>query len=466
MLKFKKELNELINSLIKENNDFSAKTGTCYEYGGIFYSFYNQSKLFNDKAIEFVENNLDNDFLFVEIQTSLINNLENDLASLEFELKESNARIEQLNCKQYILFNGFFDPLSNTSGKRNKLKSNWQTINSYRSKNIYTSDRIKSLKNEIKNTSEITNVSSLSYFFNEVYLPDFLSNISSIKKPAEEKIEYIKEFFFHYKSLNAIAISRGRMVNIKKYLTDHSEELIKIYRHINIDLDSVDSQFKKYKLISLNENISITNKKYNRYLTDNRLPKINLHFFTSKKVVDSITKMLKEGLIKNIAFRISGISRITIVMEELAYGSIMPSEIDRVPEISVLYDKKYDDKLIIQHDKDKQEITFEELMDDFILEEDSVVTQVIHLQYVRNDGQVFIQHLDHEFIFYSIEEYEQKINNHKIHGDLNKIKTFKIDNSKIPFHYRDMRGPFLFNVLESHFIHKDLICEYFNEALC
>ncbi|EHJ6059928.1 hypothetical protein KBS02_003984, partial [Escherichia coli] len=209
-----------------------------------------------------------------------------------------------------------------------------------------------------------------------------------------------------------------------------------------------------------------TNKKYNRYLTDNRLPKINLHFFTSKKVVDSITKMLKEGLIKNIAFRISGISRITIVMEELAYGSIMPSEIDRVPEISVLYDKKHDDKLIIQHDKDKQEITFEELMDDFILEEDSVVTQVIHLQYVRNDGQVFIQHLDHEFIFYSIEEYEQKINNHKIHGDLNKIKTFKIDNSKIPFHYRDMRGPFLFNVLESHFIHKDLICEYFNEALC
>ncbi|EFH6853993.1 hypothetical protein GNO47_24545, partial [Escherichia coli] len=119
MLKFKKELNELINSLIKENNDFSAKTGTCYEYGGIFYSFYNQSKLFNDKAIGFVENNLDNDFLFVEIQTSLINNLENDLASLEFELKESNARIEQLNCKQYILFNGFFDPLSNTSGKRN-----------------------------------------------------------------------------------------------------------------------------------------------------------------------------------------------------------------------------------------------------------------------------------------------------------------------------------------------------------
>lgn len=65
--------------------------------------------------------------------------------------------------------------------------------------------------------------------------------------------------------------------------------------------------------------------------------------------------------------------------------------------------------MIIQHDKDKQEITFEELMDDFILEEDSVVTQVIHLQYVRNDGQVFIQHLDHEFIFYSIEEYEQKL---------------------------------------------------------
>lgn len=55
MLNFKKELNPLIDDLIKENNDITAETHTCYEYGGIFHSFYNQSKLFNDKAIEFVK---------------------------------------------------------------------------------------------------------------------------------------------------------------------------------------------------------------------------------------------------------------------------------------------------------------------------------------------------------------------------------------------------------------------------
>lgn len=465
MLNFNKELNSLVNELIKENNENTAITQTCYEYGGIFHSFYNQSDLFNDKAIEFVKKNIDNCFFFAEIQTSLISNLESDLASLEFGLQEHNARIKQLICKKHILFDGFFDSLSNASGKRNELKSNWRTINTYRSKNIYAKDRITNLKNEIKKVSETTNISDLSCFFNEAYLPVFLSNISAINKPVEEKIEYIKNFFFHYKSLNVIAISRSRMVNIKTYLTDHSEELTGMYKNIGIDLDSIDSQFNKYKLISLNENISITNEKYNRYLTDNRLEKINLHFFPSKKIVDSIIKLLKEGLIVNISFRISDISKTSIGMEDLAYGSIMHSDIDRIPNISALYDKIYDDKLIIQHDKVKQEITFEELRDDFILEEDSVVTQVIHLQYVRIDGQIFIQHLDHEFIFYSIEEYEQKINNHKVRGSLNKIKTFKIDNSKIPFHYSDMRGPFLFNVLESHFIHKDLICEYFNETL-
>ncbi|MFJ5357921.1 hypothetical protein [Pectobacterium sp. CHL-2024] len=194
--------------------------------------------------------------------------------------------------------------------------------------------------------------------------------------------------------------------------------------------------------------------------------KVNLHFFPDKKVVDSIINLLKEGLISNIAFRISSICGLSVGMEDLEYGSTMLPDIDKIPEISALYDKNYYDKLIIQHNKNKQEITFEELRDDFITEEELVVTQVVHIQYVKQDEKIFIQHLDHEFIFYSIEEYDLKVKNHKTYGNINKIKTFKIDNSKIPFHYSDMRGPFLFNILESHFIHKDLICEYFNEILC
>jgi hypothetical protein len=466
MLSFKKELHSLIDELMKENHEINAQTGTCYEYGDIYHSYYNQSDLFNCKAIEFVKRNLESDFFFTEIQLSLISNLESNLAKFEFELEEESARTNQLEDRNNYLFGSFFDSLSNTSKKRIELITNWRTINTYRSRHTHVRDRIDDLKNEIRKASETKSIPDILFFFNDKYLPVFISNISAINTPTDDKLEYLKEFFFHYKALSVISISRSKMIDIKKHLNDHSEKLIKIYRDINIDLNTSDLQFSKYKLISLNEHISIINDKYNRYLTDNRLYKVILHFFPSKKIVDSIIKLLKEGMIVNIAFRISDISRSSVAMEDLAYGSIMPLDVDKIPAISALYDKKYEDKLIIQHDQGKQELTFEELRDDFIHDEDSVVTQVIHLQYVTNDEGVFIQHLDHEFIFYSIDEYDQKINNHKIHGSLNKIKTFKIDNSRIPFHFKDLRGPFLFNVLESHFIHKSLICEYFNDALC
>lgn len=465
VLNFKKELNSLIGELTKENKDITESTGVDYEYGGIFHPYYDKSSLFIEKAIGFVRENIGNTFFFVEVQTSLINNLESNLASLEFELKENNNRIEQLCFRNKVLWSEFYFPLSNVIGKSYELKNNWRTINTRNLKNKQLNDCINNLKIEIKKVSEITDITSLECFLKETYLPNFLSNMSASRSQNKEKTEYLTEFYFHYKTLNVIAISRNRRIDIKEHLTDLSGELIELYNGVGVNINSDDAQFNKYNLISLNGNISITNDKYNRYLNDDRLHKINLHFFPDKKIVDSIIMLLKDGLIVNIAFRISHISNTSVAMEDLAYGSIMPSDIDKIPDISVLYDKVYDDKLIIQHNKDKQEITFEELMDDFILEEDSVVTQVVHIKYVISNEQVFIQHLDHEFIFYSIEEFERKIKNNKTHGSVNKIKTFKIDNSKIPFHYSDARGPFLFNVLESHFIHKNLVYEYFNEVL-
>ncbi|MBQ0315980.1 hypothetical protein KAH49_13530, partial [Providencia rettgeri] len=42
----------------------------------------------------------------------------------------------------------------------------------------------------------------------------------------------------------------------------------------------------------------------------------------------------------------------------------------------------YNDKLIVSHNKEKQEITFEELRDDYnLLDDGCVVTQVIHIKY-------------------------------------------------------------------------------------
>ncbi|MBN3114523.1 hypothetical protein H4F46_06365 [Pectobacterium brasiliense] len=196
MLNFKKELNALISELVSESNDFAAKNLIYNGHGSIYHSFHNQSKLFNEKAINFVEKYIKSDLFFTEIQTSLISNLESKLAEIELKLKENKDRIKQLEYKKNILFNGFFGSLSNVKGKRDEIKFNLGTINSYRSTNKNTVDMINDLKNKIKRISETTSISDISFFFREECLPNFLSRIPTIKKPAEDKIEYISKFFF------------------------------------------------------------------------------------------------------------------------------------------------------------------------------------------------------------------------------------------------------------------------------
>ena len=53
-------------------------------------------------------------------------------------------------------------------------------------------------------------------------------------------------------------------------------------------------------------------------------------------------------------------------------------------------------------------------------------TQMIHLQHVGNT----ITHLDHEYIFYDLENYDERIYNVGVKGEGRKrVKTFKIDRS-------------------------------------
>lgn len=123
---------------------------------------------------------------------------------------------------------------------------------------------------------------------------------------------------------------------------------------------------------------------------------------------------------------------------------------------------------------DRDNITFEELCEDFTEFNNMIVTQVIHLQYKCIKGVDYITHLDHEYIFYSIDEYEKRINNIYQKGEAQKrMKSFKIDNSMIPFHVKvcvknentdgisEKNELFLYYVLDCYFKHKDLLSEYF-----
>lgn len=82
--------------------------------------------------------------------------------------------------------------------------------------------------------------------------------------------------------------------------------------------------------------------------------------------------------------------------------------------------------------------------------------------------------------FYTIDEYENRMSNATQKGTAKtRMKSFKIDNSRIPFDYRcevlrkDENGndlpqkdeQLLCYVLESYFKHKDLLKEYFQNIL-
>ena len=147
-------------------------------------------------------------------------------------------------------------------------------------------------------------------------------------------------------------------------------------------------------------------------------------------------------------------------------------DIESLPVLSKLYSEQYEDSLWVIHEGN--DLTFEELCQDIQVEEDAVITQMIHLQI---EGNVII-HLDHEFIFYDMEEYEKRLTNYKIKGQARKrIKTFKIDRSRIPLDYpcEMIRGddnenekivvPFIYFVLNVYFKHKNLLKEYFQKVL-
>ena len=87
---------------------------------------------------------------------------------------------------------------------------------------------------------------------------------------------------------------------------------------------------------------------------------------------------------------------------------------------------------------------------------------MVHIEYFLESDEFIINHLDHEFIVYNLDEYQKRQSNPEIKGH-KKVKTFKIDNSKIPFKFKKGNEYFLFQVLDAYFKNTDLVSEYFEK---
>jgi len=271
-------------------------------------------------------------------------------------------------------------------------------------------------------------------------------------------------------------------------LNSGMERLCSLYK----DIFDRNSQFKKYGLVPIDDNrelltISpprIYDKQINRTLYIRNTP---LHLL---KLFDELRHL---GYIKNLAVRLNnepgyiGRQDKELLLEHVEFGMVFElSNFKFIPVTKLYSSENYEDSLWVFCDD--QNITFEELCDDIYIYSEAIVTQVIHMQYVIENSKAFITHIDHEYIFYSIDEYEirrtQKTSSQhpvkKQKGEkFPRLKSFKIDKSKIPFDYicknyrKDEEGTdlpvetvqFLCYILESYFHHKDLLNEYFQKII-
>lgn len=239
------------------------------------------------------------------------------------------------------------------------------------------------------------------------------------------------------------------------------------------------SQYSKYGLLPIDESrkvILIDPPRIYDKIVDKTLFIKNV----PKELLAHIYDMFEEGMIGELALRVSnydiydGRALYQYLCEAVERGKIFDFISLGTYGVTRLYSDKYDNCLWVKIESDS--ITFEELCDDFLVYEDCIITQVIHMEYVNEGNQTYITHLDHEYIFYSIEDYEQRCKNVDQKGEAHKRwKSFKIDSAKIPFlkridvekkdEYGNVIGSndeqFLCYVLECYFFHKDLLKEYF-----
>lgn len=245
------------------------------------------------------------------------------------------------------------------------------------------------------------------------------------------------------------------------------------------DYFSKASEYRTYGLIPISEQITLSAHDDPVRLFDHVHNK-TVFLQIPRPLAMVFNDLIKKQYINRLSFRsedayiYTGEIHLSHLEEAVEKGRIFTLDLCKLPESTKLYSNSYEDSLWIKHEG--TDITFEELCEDFRTDENAIITQMVHLQYSMDSGT--ITHLDHEYIFYSIDEYEKRIGSHNIKGELKKrIKMFKIDASHIPFDYpcemikiddckREwIEVPFIYYVLNMFFVHKDLLQEYFESIL-
>ncbi len=343
--------------------------------------------------------------------------------------------------------------------KNNKLELD-ACINDSPSEKVFNKYRIADLqeKNKISNYLElveyIRNDLGKSSFIKEMFMRENIGSENKFKKYC-----YLPRLIEIYYNEYVSNKNKEDILNNKS-----NEELYGLYKNIGIDLKE-NNEFFKHNLLQLDKYIYVYCDKDNQLLLDDRIDKGFSILFGKRVLLEALEYMfIEEKIIGSLAFRVDSIlEKQFLLLEERDFGSSLTNNIKSLPEVSKFYDIDNPENGFWAFVDDKRpQISFEELCGDFDTLGDNVVTQLVHLEYEKKGDSYFIEHIDHEYIVYSLEEYEERLRNNKAKGH-RKVKTFKINGAKIPFNYKYKDEFFLYIVLISFFTNKELIKEYFED---
>lgn len=315
----------------------------------------------------------------------------------------------------------------------------------------------------------------------------FRSTILSIlENPSKNQTE--KNYFYAYLLKIAYEKFLQRLALNRKYNRAESKEnlIYQYYKSIDINIENLDQQFRKYDLYSVGGDCEIFVALPSRIIDK----KNNLQFVVEMQeaLLQTLVKSKQSGHINDLALLarsqdpIKSDQHISILLGtyqaptapkiQNIYHDNFPHVVqDVIESLFVSEDKLFLSKVIYKFHEigcgDQvwvfsmgNSVAFEEILDDPEILDDCVVTQMIHLEYVVDDGRIKISHIDHEYLFYSYEEFQQRLEDYKQRaGTKKRIKTFKIDRSKIPLVFDDGTF-FLFTVLDAYFTRAYFLQEF------
>lgn len=365
---------------------------------------------------------------------------------INYQEIQENSRTHRSGLNDGIVFNKF----------RSKHKQTIETLNwcvsedAFRNEIVQVYKRKRSAKETFKDymNPNITMDDWIKTFYN----PDIRNNID---KGCLSDLKYRTLLYLYHAFDNYLYSDKykDRILGLQeKFMglqTQYGEE--QFYEHNLIAVDDTRSLLtvnptrlydKRLNRTFLMKNISLP---LCRILTGTEgINKLSVRLLDSVGVEGKLTKSRKnEELERGYYFDFDVLGRFSVT---------------KLYSVELYYDCLY----ITVKDKDitYKEITFEELYDspesDY---NNEIITQVVHCLYVKHNNEYYITHLDHEYIFYTEEEYKERKKDDKKKGH-RKMKNFKIDDSKIK-----LTPQFLYKILACTFRHIELIKEYFQKCI-